>query len=182
MPKQTPRPDPRWDQRPSGLVLPRTVGKTRRFIQKFGQAQCCCGEDKTYCDYCGTTYPSSMTIIVAGLGDGFCSGLNGNYTVHWHDCSVWHENGWDDCTYPAQGEYSMAASIDGNGYFRIDLMQKYRAGFPCLITRIAWGALPLFVGDPPWNCDFSGTYDRIYPVDTGDWWYGCSVDSTATVL
>jgi hypothetical protein len=48
--------DDRWDRTPGGLIVPRRPTlPTRRFIQKWGPAKCCCtdatgGDDCVFCD------------------------------------------------------------------------------------------------------------------------------------
>lgn len=45
--------DDRWDRTPGGVIVPRRVGlPTRRFIQKWGQVQCCCTTTAPGCEFC----------------------------------------------------------------------------------------------------------------------------------
>jgi hypothetical protein len=77
-----PRRDELWDRTPGGVIVPRRPTlPTRRFIQKWGTVQDCCGEET--CDPCavgranhGATYSTNGIWATFALTDGSCSDCN----------------------------------------------------------------------------------------------------------
>lgn len=82
-PKRSRRTDERWT-RHGGLFLPRRglALPTRRFVQKHGTAQDCCGIPEGCYIWSGGTRPASVQIAISGVSDGWCDECDGhNRTV-----------------------------------------------------------------------------------------------------
>lgn len=72
--------DPRWERTPGGLYLPRRPTlPTRRFIQKMGAAEDCCGGTFGPCVACDGNYaPLTLIAVVSGAPE---SPLNGTFEL-----------------------------------------------------------------------------------------------------
>ena len=91
-PKRRQRIDERWERTPGGLLVPsRPTLPTRRFIQKWGQAVCCCDVAPPQC--------LCMSVIIDGVANGTCAecdAINRDTDHAWRLAHV-SENHWS-CT------------------------------------------------------------------------------------
>jgi hypothetical protein len=87
-----PRRDELWDRTPGGVIVPRRPTlPTRRFIQKWGTAKCCCGGGG-FCNYC-TGFSETSDVVVT---------LAGTVTFKW-----WIFGELHTCVYTLDGVYTL---------------------------------------------------------------------------
>lgn len=141
-----PRRDDRWDRTLGGLIVPRRVGlPTRRFIQKWGTAKCCCNvvlvPDDT-CPICATgTLPGAYL-----YNDETVCGYWTPATRYVGLLDIYSDPGYPaSCSKSTVTFPSLAAAVYEDG----SIAASYAISGGTVVSYKA----AYFTGDPPFDCN-----------------------------